>query len=164
MNLELITKAISNLTFPEYKTDEVKSIIMLPDNYIVQDPLKVLPKVQSQKRREPRREYNSNFFDKFLQTFFERFNKDIPKDKFLLEFKDFKKVFLNELRAGALRNWKYSSFRKNKDKVIESIEKEQLSYYLLQWIADFYNILVILKNKEYIPRRSKDDKPVLKIL
>lgn len=163
MNLATITNAISNLTFHEYQTEEVKSIIMLPENVTTKDPLVVTNKNRNVGvKPTPKDENKSNgFLNAFIHKFFQRFNKDIPRDRFLIEFKEFRRVFLNELRAGALKNWKYSTFRKNKDKVLQAIEGGRLDYYLLQWIADYYDILVVVKDKEYIPRKDKQDKPIV---
>ena len=161
MDLSYLAETLSTRTFPVYQNEEVRRILSLPDQYSVQDPL-VVRKTKRQERHKKQRDENG--LEMCLHHFFERFNTEIEKSKFLLEFKDFKRVFLNELRSGVFKSWKLSSHRKNKEKVLESISKEYLSYELVQWMADYYNIVILYQEKEFIPRKSKTEKPVLKIV
>ena len=162
MDLQTLIKAISNLSFPDYEL--IEDIICPPDGSIEEDPLKGNIKEKKQNKQSTFvSKSRINYFDTFLFCFFNRFNKDISIEKFRLEFKEFKKVFLDELRNGAMRNWKVSTNKRDKGVILSNIEKAKLDRYLIQWIADYHDIIIRIDGKDYSPRNDNGNKPLFSL-
>ena len=158
MDLQTLINSISTISFPDYES--IQAIISPPDGFVERDPLKT----QTTKgEKSTGIQHRINYLDTFLFCFFNRFNKDVPVQQFQLEFKEFKKVFLDELRNGAMRNWRISTNKRDKGVLLRNIEKGKLDKYTFQWIADFHDIAVYVDDREYIPRKIKDNKPVMKL-
>lgn len=160
MDLQTLTNAISTLNFAEYES--IQELICLPDKSVEKDPLSGKVK---EKRSNPLKQnkVKINYLDSFLFCFFTRFNTTIQTGKFHTDFHEFKRIFLDELRNGALRNWKVSTNKRDKGILLSNIEKGKIDKYTLQWIADFFDILIIVDEREYIPRKMKENKPLMKI-
>ncbi len=140
---------IYKISFKEY--DSIQDIICAPDKSKSADPL-----LENTKSHPINQINKINYLDSFLYCFFTRFNKDIPKKIYHLEQFEFKKVFLDELRNGIFKYWKFSSNKKDKAIILQNITKEKLDKHTIQWIADFHNIVIIIDNYEYIPRKNKN--------
>lgn len=171
MDLETLTSAISTITFKEY--DEIQELICLPDGSLENDPLigQVNQKRTGSSKTDFEKKQNNgfqnkiriNYLDSFLFCFFSRFNTSIPIQKYHVDYNDFKRAFLDELRNGAMRNWKISTNKRDKGIILSNIEKCKLDKYTIQWIADYHDILIRIDDKEYIPRKSKENKPLLNL-
>lgn len=160
MEFQTLKSALSTVTFQVY--DTIHDIICLPDGSVENDPLSGQVKSnRTTKRAGPKSRIN--FFDSFLFCFFSRFNINISIEKYHVDYIEFKRVFIDELRNGAMRNWKVSTNKRDKGIILTNIEKTKLDRYTFQWIADFHDIIIIIDDKNYIPRKVKDNKPVLQL-
>lgn len=162
MDLETIKNAISTLQFKDYES--IQELICLPDGCIENDPLN--GRVKNKDNENKTKQHNKirfDYLDSFLFCFFSRFNTKYDNSDFHKDYHKFKKVFLDELRNGAMRNWKVSTNKRDKGIILGNIEKGKIDKYTLQWISDFYNITIIIDEREYIPRKDKVAKPLMKL-
>lgn len=166
IDLRTLSNTLSSLIFKDY--DEMQELICLPDGSVEKDPLSGKVKENKITQEHTNNSFKQNkvridYLDSFLFCFFSRFNTKYQMDKFHMEYHDFKKVFLDELRNGAMRNWKVSTNKRDKGILLRNIENKKIDKYTLQWIADFYDILLIIDDREYIPRKVKENKPIMKL-
>jgi len=100
----------------------------------------------------------SNLTDSFLTSLFNQFNTSFTTADFFLRFKDFKNAFYNDLKI---------NLPKRNKKLLPYIEKNMINFELLNYIAKYYNIKIMIFNEKgdiLETHESIDDKYCLKLI